>query len=167
MIPFEEFLERTRLMSREEFLGQVTVPHLFLAAMPLVEEGAAKFRTAGFSALMIESDGKPVLFPLEKQADNAFAGMITLGRARNNDVVLGHAGVSKFHGYFRRVGDAWSVCDADSSFGIYVDGARIEPQTSQPVVAGTRVCVAADESGKGLQFEFLTPEALYDRVGAS
>lgn len=168
MIPLEDLAQRTRLLTREQFLAEVTVPHLFLAAMPETEEvPGAKFSTTEFSSLLLELEGKPVLFPLRKRDTNAFASMITVGRARNNDVNLSHPGVSKFHAYFSQIGETWSVRDASSSFGVYVDGVRLAPDTAHPVASGARVRVAANPSGGGLEFEFLSPEALYERALAA
>lgn len=78
--------------------------------------------------------------PLEKRpGSNAFTLMVTLGRAANNDIVLAHPAVSKFHAYARRLGDEWLLSDAGSSNGTEVDGVAVRPPGAAPLRSGTRV----------------------------
>jgi hypothetical protein len=72
------------------------------------------FGPAYVAALL--SGGPLVVVPLRKRSDVAkpFEERISVGRARNNDVVLRHATVSKFH--------AWFECDDDDEY--YLNDAR-------------------------------------------
>ena len=63
--------------------------------------------------------------PLGKRADAArvFSERVTLGRARNSDVVLRHESVSKFHAWFARdEKNAYFVSDASSHNGTWRNG---------------------------------------------
>jgi hypothetical protein len=64
--------------------------------------------------------------PLRKRpgAGKPFADHVSVGRARNNDVVLRHASVSKFHAWFER-GDngAFRLADGRSKNATAVNGA--------------------------------------------
>jgi FHA domain len=68
--------------------------------------------------------------PLRKRpADAAFSERISIGRARNNDIVLRQADVSKFH--------AWLECDDEGQF--YLSDARSKNATThngQPMGRG-------------------------------
>lgn len=70
--------------------------------------------------------GSPV-FPVVKQpkVGNVFPDMITVGRARNNDVVLPSSEVSNFHAYFKGEDGRWYVIDADSANGTYRGNERL------------------------------------------
>ena len=46
----------------------------------------------------------PVVLPVRK-VQTTFPSMITVGRARNNDIVVPDALVSKFHAFFRQLDD--------------------------------------------------------------
>ena len=66
--------------------------------------------------------------PLGKRADAArvFSERVTLGRARNSDVVLRHESVSKFHAWFARdEKNAYFVSDASSHNGTWRNGVAL------------------------------------------
>lgn len=58
---------------------------------------------------------------------NPFAGMVTLGRARNNDVILDGGSVSKVHAVLHATPDGWWLEDMRSHNGTLLDGRRLEP----------------------------------------
>ncbi len=65
------------------------------------------------------------IVPIGKRADaeRVFSERVTLGRARNSDVVLRHESVSKFHAWFARdEQNAYFVCDASSHNGTFRNG---------------------------------------------
>ena len=61
-----------------------------------------------------------ILVPLRKREGKPFAERISVGRALNNDVVLRHASVSKFHAYF----------ECDDKGGFYLTDARSKNTTT-------------------------------------
>ena len=77
--------------------------------------------------------------PLRKRAGagKAFSERISVGRARNNDVVLRHESVSKFHAWLRRDdNDVFYVADAGSRNGSFVNGEAIEGGAPVALTAG-------------------------------
>lgn len=63
---------------------------------------------------------------MAKRSKTPFVGMITLGRARNNDICLPSAQVSKFHAHFHPQNqDACWFSDAGSTNGTKVNGKAI------------------------------------------
>jgi hypothetical protein len=68
------------------------------------------------------------IVPLGKRADAArvFSERVTVGRARNSDVVLRHESVSKFHAWFSRDDqNAYFVVDASSHNGTWRNGGAL------------------------------------------
>ena len=68
--------------------------------------------------------------PLDSQM-----GIVRLGRATDNDVVIANQRVSRYHAQLRWVESSWLVYDLDSTNGTWVDGQRVFP--SQPRVFGS------------------------------
>lgn len=100
--------------------------------------------------------GEPVVLVLKKSKDNAFRRGITVGRTSNNDVVLAHTSVSRFHAYFQ-MGDApdeWKVADAGSKNGTKLAGQRLTPRKPVPIEPGQRIRFGS------VEVQFLTPKAL-------
>jgi len=62
-------------------------------------------------------------------------GIVRLGRAADNDVVIANQRVSRYHAQLRWVESSWLVYDLDSTNGTWVDGQRVFP--SQPRVLGS------------------------------
>jgi hypothetical protein len=80
--------------------------------------------------------------PLRKRAgvQGALGDRVSIGRAFNQDIVLRHASVSKFHAYFQCAGSVeWSGSDAGSRNGTAVNGTRLSPRGPRTVVNGDRV----------------------------
>ena len=73
--------------------------------------------------------GPHVAIPLRKRygAAKDFSDRISVGRAMNNDIVLRHERVSKFHAWFiRDEEENYYVADAASRNGTSLNGARVE-----------------------------------------
>ena len=65
-----------------------------------------------------------VVFPLRQTGRSPFPRIVTVGRTKNNDVVLPDVVISKFHAFFKEE-DGKLVCqDAESRNGSFVDGTR-------------------------------------------
>ena len=58
------------------------------------------------------------------------AGVVRLGRAADNDVIIPNQRVWRYHAQLRRVESSWLVYDLDSTNGTWVDEHRVFP--SQP-----------------------------------
>ena len=91
------------------------------------------------------------LAPIRKCHSTSFLQHVSIGRARNHDIVLRHKSVSKFHGWFElHEGDRLFVKDCDSRNHIFVDKhlvtQRHEVRPGQTVAFGQvqcRVCTPA------------------------
>lgn len=82
------------------------------------------------SEFVRQLDGETVL--RIKRAPRLVLGMITIGRATNNDFVLPDESASNFHAYFQLAGPGLVLVDAGSSNGTWVNGDRLE--TGEPRV---------------------------------
>ena len=71
----------------------------------------------------------PLIAPLMKRA-NSF-GMVTVGRAINNDIVLPYEDISKCHAFFVSKPEGWSLMDAGSTNGTFVRGKKLEPRAQE------------------------------------
>jgi hypothetical protein len=88
--------------------------------------------------------------PIRKRADGSFLQHVSIGRARNHDIVLRHRSVSKFHAWFEiHDSSRLLVKDSESRNHTFVDGQqvanRVEVQPGQTVRFGSveaRVCTA-------------------------
>ncbi len=129
------FVQRMAGKSREEFLAENKVPILIQLTEPEAnaknETAAPRFGTLSMNKEnLVFAEAGLYVFPLRKQASNAFAMMVTVGRAANNDIVLPYDGISKFHAYFSNVG-GWVLIDAKSTNGTFVESRRLEPDAKE------------------------------------
>jgi hypothetical protein len=101
------------------------------------------------------ADREPAVLPVRK-SQPTFASMITVGRARNNDIVVPDALVSKVHAFFKCSDGQWSLVDAGSVNGTRVGGVTLTPRSApEPVRPG-------DEIAFGEQsFRFLDATTLW------
>jgi hypothetical protein len=86
--------------------------------------------------------------PLRKRAGGkSFTERISIGRARNNDVVLRHESVSKFHAWIGRdEDDAYYVADGGSRNGTKWNGGRVSPGAPVRLEPGDLVQFGAIEA---------------------
>jgi len=90
-----------------------------------------------------EEKRKPIIkvVPLVKSNRNAFKSKITLGRAKNNDVILRAAKVSKVHAAFLVGKDNWQVKDMGSVNGTVINGERLEKSGSIELKSGDMISI--------------------------
>lgn len=62
---------------------------------------------------------------VSKGTKNPFAGVITIGRALNNDIVIENATVSKVHAFITTVGKNWYITDQSSTNKTYLNGTTL------------------------------------------
>ncbi len=79
--------------------------------------------------------------PIKKRELGAkpFAGKISVGRARNNDVVLRNATVSKFHAWFEVEDGRVKVADARSKNHTWMGGEALRPNEAVLVEPGRAI----------------------------
>ncbi len=80
------------------------------------------------------------LIPIGKRANSPWCDRVLVGRARNNDLVIRHASVSKLHAFFEARDHRLVLCDAGSKNGI---GADQRSQDEVVVTAGVRLRIGA------------------------
>jgi hypothetical protein len=101
------------------------------------------------------ADREPAVLPVRK-SQPTFASMITVGRARNNDIVVPDALVSKVHAFFRCHDGQWGLVDAGSINGTRIGSTTLAPRAApEPLHPG-------DEIAFGEQtFRFLDATTLW------
>jgi hypothetical protein len=103
-------------------------------------EPTGAFRLIDGSRIAPKERGKrPLVLPMRK-VQSTFPSMITVGRTENNDMVVSDEQVSKFHAFFRLVGDKVELSDAGSRNGTYVRGRRLEARGAAAPVGPRDVC---------------------------
>ena len=86
-----------------------------------------------------------LVLALRRTERSPFRQFLSVGRTRNNDVVIADVSVSKFHAFFNEEeGGALTLQDAGSRNGTFLNGAPVPPRGQGPAV---RV-----ESGEQIRF---------------
>ena len=94
------------------------------------------------------------IIPVRKRIGGVFAAQIGVGRTRNADVCLPLAQISKYHAYFTKLEDGtYTITDAGSKNGTWVDSVRVPPKSPVPVRDGSEVAFGRS------RFIFYGPEA--------
>lgn len=147
-------------VNKKELLARLPAPALVVPRIASGQKSAIKTivdleeSTRAEARRQRDLSHADVLF-LVKSPRNPFATMITVGRAKNNDVVLPTATVSKFHASFAEGPGGWSITDQRSANGTWLEAMRLEPGVSVPL---------SDEAwlrfGKDLWVKYATPEGL-------
>jgi FHA domain len=89
-------------------------------------------------ALLELADVDCYLARIEKRAKEAvFEDRVTVGRARNNDIVLRHGSISKFHASFDLEGERLFIKDAGSRNHTLVNGKSLDARME--IHAGDRI----------------------------
>jgi hypothetical protein len=135
-----ELRQAARSLQRREFIEQY--PHLFLVFNAPADTAAPvnSFATQAVPSEHFFSHAHEiVVLPIVKGADSPFQAHISLGRARNCDLVVRHASVSKLHARFRTEEGSLLLVDAGSQNGTFVDGKRVLPNESAPIVPSTEL----------------------------
>ena len=148
------FVEAQRL-SREEFLAKHPDP-LFLVDPHVAEDDLEQaFQTQAVGRG--NPTGTRVAWVRKAHGSSALDFMITIGRARSNDIELDAPDVSKFHAFLVPTAEGWEVGDAGSRFGTMVDDRELKGEAARAgVKPGVRVAVGS------VSMTFHSPESFYD-----
>jgi hypothetical protein len=65
------------------------------------------------------------VYPVRHTGRSPFPRIVTVGRTKNNDIVLSDISISKFHAFFKEEGGLFVLADAESRNGSFVDGERV------------------------------------------
>ena len=113
------------------------------------------FSNPAVSAAMVHPEA--MVAWVSKTGRNPFPGMVTVGRAGNNDVILPHGSISKIHAIFHRHGVSWLIEDRGSTNGTYLDGVRLPAQERRVLNDGSRL-----RFGEGSTARFFEAESFAD-----
>lgn len=102
-----------------------------------------------------QGGGLSVLDVRKRPGANAFGGMITIGRAANNDVKVRERSVSKFHAYVKLEDGRRVLVDAGSSYGTRVNGTPKAQDERTPLESGDLLQLGH------LQLTYYEPADLY------
>lgn len=166
-IAFSDFFDRWTGRTREEFLAEVRSPYL---VMPSVEVGVPVDQAQPTEKVDPERTvahwDLQLLMPVVGRAGGEPGTRITVGRAADNDLVLGDARISKMQAWFERTpAGEWLVGDAGSTNGTRVDASTVPRTHGVRIHSGARIRVA-----ESLDLMFFEPEALWgviERVRAA
>jgi hypothetical protein len=98
-----------------------------------------------------------VLF-IQKREGGVFPDRIGIGRAPNADVRIPLSQVSKYHAYFSKEAESWSITDAGSRNGTSVQGVRLTDRTPHPIADGHEIGIGP------YRFAFHTADGFHDLV---
>jgi pSer/pThr/pTyr-binding forkhead associated (FHA) protein len=165
--PGDDIAELAAARSRDAFVA--AYPHPFLvgddalrqprAGRPQMFESGNTF-TSNERALATRDQRRRLVLPVRK-THVTFPSMITVGRTKNNDVVIADALMSKFHAFFRIVDDHHELADAGSQNGTRIGDRLLEPKGPAVRVRSGDVILFAQ-----LRFRFVDAAACWDALRA-
>lgn len=92
-----------------------------------------------------------ICYAVAKSTRNKFSSRITVGRARNNDIVLHTKAVSLVHAdFFQDKKDDWLLVDMGSTNGTRLNNRRLDKNEQIKVISGDYVSLAS------FTFQFMT-----------
>jgi hypothetical protein len=134
-----------RNMGRDEFVARYR--NLYLVIAENVDKLAIGFETA------VVNDVGPTINPagpdfelleVSKAPGNPYPERISVGRARNCDLVMRAPSVSKLHAHFRlREGGKVDLLDLESQNGTRINGRELKPNEPEWVAPGDRLLFGA------------------------
>ena len=140
----EDFVTRASERPQAEFVSAFPFPFLVGVAIAKPVTGPTQTLRGDAAATLAAlrkqaaadrlTNPKPLetrmVLPVRK-IQGSFPSMITVGRTKNNDVVIADPLVSKFHAYFRLLEGAWLLADAGSANGTRIGDIEL-PKRGQP-----------------------------------
>lgn len=154
------FVSAAHKKTREQFAQAFPEPVFVIEPFVESASGPGKFGTIAGPA---GSGQETSVARIKKRPGaNAFDMMVTIGRARNNDIELRAQDVSKFHAYvmFGADGEA-SITDAGSTYGTFVKGRQLRAREDRVTLS------PGDEVRLGsVVMRFHTPGSFFDYLRA-
>jgi pSer/pThr/pTyr-binding forkhead associated (FHA) protein len=123
------------------------------------DEAESAMTTLGGAHTDQPMHGEPLVLPLIKgiKQGNAFGLGVTVGRTENNDIVLSHTSVSRFHGYFLQDTKTlqWKLVDAESKNGTWIEGVKLSPNRPEVIPPKAKLRFGH------VEVRFFTPEQFF------
>lgn len=108
--------------------------------------GNVSFETVAITARDDDGPQGYVVFPITKNVNNPWPERISLGRARNCDVVVRHASVSKLHAHFFLEDSKLVLADAKSTNGCRINNRTLTPGERVALSCGDLLCLGMIEA---------------------
>jgi hypothetical protein len=161
----EDFAQLAASHSRESFVAFFS--HPFLVGEAVLRQPQPGRRTLGFESGRTFSAEEQALAKREaarlvlavKKSQTTFPSMITVGRTKNNDIVVPDLMISKFHAFFRHVATEYDLADAGSQ-----NGTRVGDQVVVPKGPPVRVRLGDVIHFAALRFKFVDAGACWDEL---
>jgi pSer/pThr/pTyr-binding forkhead associated (FHA) protein len=147
-VPLEELARELAMRGPEAFRQEHKNPFLLLARGPEEAPEVVTPRTDEIMNGDIQAvHDLPIRYVPEMRAlevnksrRNAFHSKITVGRAKNNDIIIRAPEISKLHAVFVRQEDkTWRLKDMDSANGTMVNGTKLGKSESIEVQSGDQI----------------------------
>lgn len=159
-----DFVQLAVTHTRESFVAEW--PHPFLVGEAVLHKprtGRAKAFESGNTVnadeqTLARREVERLVLPVRK-LHVTFPSMITVGRTKNNDIVIADVLISKFHAFFRVVDDHHELADAGSQ-----NGTRIGEQLLLPKGPAVRVRSGDVIHFAQLRFRFLDAAASWEAL---
>ena len=138
----DALVELAHSSTRDEFVAQQ--PHAFLVLETPLAEQDVQFATQVVDPVSLKRGGARrannlEVLPVIKAAGNPYPDRVSVGRARNCDLVMRDPSVSKLHAHFRVGGPKLELVDIDSQNGTRINGRALAPHQPAPVSPGDTV----------------------------
>jgi pSer/pThr/pTyr-binding forkhead associated (FHA) protein len=134
-------LKEAQSLARDAFVKNW--PGYFLLSAPTQSGALPRFITESAehntAQLSTPSRKRFELQQLKPGPAKPSANRISVGRARNCDIILRHASVSKVHAHFRLDGDYVAILDNSSRNGTAVNDEPLIPEQRTQVHSGDRI----------------------------
>lgn len=152
-----QLAQETARMSDQEFLRCFRTPVLVMVSGPETSEQKLFGRTQRFQRMSTDTRLSHMKFWLLSSKDDP--SYVRVGRDENNDIVIKHESVSRYHGVFMKIkdperGDHWILEDLGSINGSFIDGQRV--RGSVPVKDQVLIRL-----GTKYVFQLMSPQALW------
>lgn len=163
LISLKDLAIKCRGLSAPEFVAHNPGPFLIQQSFITQSGSDAGFFTAVGTINSPHQSVDPrdsAVFFVRKKSEALFTHMITVGRSANNDIVINHPRVSKFHAYFttKESKDDWHITDTGSTNGTFFGHEKLEAKVAH------RITQHELSFGEALSFRFIDNHQLFQFV---